>query len=219
MLPRLCLFAIFLAALGLTAAPADEPAKGTPIKLFNGQDFTGWRKWQPPRETANLDEVWTVQDGVIRCLGKPAGYIITEQDYGDYELTFEWKWGAKPGNSGCFVHVSGPDMIWPKGVEAQLMHQRAGDFWLVGDFKLSVDPARFDRPSGRHYFHLKDGVEKPAGEWNKYRIRCDGNTIKLWVNDVFQNEGTDAEMAKGKILLQSEGAEIFFRNIVLTPLR
>lgn len=215
-------FALFSLALGLALAfslPADEPAKGTPIKLFNGKDFTGWRKWQNPKETAKLDDVWKVQDGVIHCLGKPLGYLMTEQDYGDYELTAEWKWGQKPGNSGIFVHCSGPDMIWPKGVEAQLQDQRAGDFWLVGGFKLKVDPARFDKPSGRHYFHLKDGVEKPNGEWNKYRIVCQGNNIKLWVNGVFQNEGTDAEATRGKILLQSEGAEIFFRNIELTPLK
>lgn len=214
---RCCLVLVSLSLVALTVA-ADDAPKGKPIKLFNGKDFTGWRKWQNPKENANLDDVWKVEDGIIACTGKPAGYIITDQDYGDYELTFEWKWGPKPGNSGCFVHVTGPDKIWPKGVEAQLMNQRAGDFWLI-DYKLTVDPARFDKPSGRHYFHLKDGVEKPIGEWNKYRIRCEGNTIKLWVNDVFQNEGTDAESTKGKILLQSEGAPIYFRNIELTPLK
>lgn len=214
-------FALVAAVLIAAAASAhDEPPKGQPIKLFNGKDFSGWRKWQQPKENVSLDQVWTIiDDGVIRCLGKPMGYLMTEQEFGDYELTFEWKWPGKPGNSGCFVHCSGPDMIWPKGVEAQLQHQRAGDFWLVGDFKLKIDPARFDKPSGRHYFHLKDGVEKPLGEWNQYRIRCDGDTIKLWVNGVFQNEGTNAEATKGKILLQSEGAEICFRNIVLTPLK
>jgi len=39
-------------------------------------------------------------------------------------------------------------------------------------------------------------VEKPIGEWNQYEITCKGNTIKLTVNGVFQNEGTQAESSK-----------------------
>ncbi|HMP61459.1 MAG TPA: DUF1080 domain-containing protein, partial [Gemmatales bacterium] len=73
--------------------------------------------------------------------------------------------------------------------------------------------------TARHYFHLKGGVEKPLGEWNHYRIRCAGDTVRLTVNGVFQNEGTEAEATKGRILLQSEGAEIWFRNIELAPIR
>jgi hypothetical protein len=205
-----------VAAAGVTPVPAaDEP-----IKLFNNKDFTGWKKFlNPNAKDADPDKTFTVKEGVIVVSGTPAGYIVTEKEYGDYVLTLEWKWPGKPGNSGVFVHVTGDDKIWPKGVEAQLQNGRAGDFWLVGEFKLKVPADRQDKNTPRHYFRLKDNVEKPAGEWNKYEITCKGDTVKLVVNGELVNEATMAEATRGKILLQSEGAEIHFRNIELKPIK
>jgi hypothetical protein len=162
----------------------------------------------------------TVEDGIIICKGKPFGYLRTEKDYANYVLTLEWRWapGTKGSNSGVFVHVVGEDKIWPKGVEAQLMAGRAGDFWLVGDAKLDVDKARQDPKVDRHYFRMKDDVEKPIGEWNRYEITCKGDTIKLVINGHLVNEGKNSELTKGKIILQSEGGEIHFRNIRLRTL-
>lgn len=201
----------------LPAQAADKP-----IPLFNGKDFTGWKKFVDPKSKADPDKIFTIRDGVIVVDGSANGYLITEKEYSDYVLTLEWRWGEKVyrgRNSGVFVHVSGPDQIWPKGVEAQLMSGHAGDFWLVGGFKLKVDPKRRDPKIDRHYFRLKDDVEKPLGEWNRYEITCAGPTVRLVINGQLVNEGTDAESTKGKILLQSEGAEIHFRNIYLTPLK
>jgi hypothetical protein len=214
--------AIVFAATALTfqAGAADSEEGWT--KLFNGKDLDGWVKYLPPGSKADPDKVWTVADDMIRCEGNPFGYIRTEKDYGNYVLRLQWRWGDKvhsARNSGVFVHVSGPDKVWPKGVEAQLFTGHAGDFWLVDGFKLHVDPARKDPKSDRHYLRMKDNVEKPIGEWNQYVITCRGDTIKLVVNDQEVNEGNDAESDHGKILLQSEGAEIFFRNIEMKPLR
>jgi 3-keto-disaccharide hydrolase len=211
-----------IAALFL-AAPAAGEDKGT-IKLFNGKDLSGWRIFVDPKHKVAPESVWSVKDGIIICKGEPLGYLLTEKEYGNYVLKLEWRWAPEGDNnkrnSGVFVHVSGPDKIWPKGVEAQLYRDHAGDFWLVDGFKLDVDKSRQDPKSKIHFFRLKQsGVEKPIGEWNRYEITCKGDTIKLVVNGVFQNEGTHAESSKGKILLQSEGAEIHFRNIELTPIK
>ena len=192
------------------------------VQLFNGTNFDGWRKYIPPNSGTTPDKVFKVEDGTIRIDGGVPGYLITDKGYENYELHLEWKWGDKVSsgrNSGVFVHVSGPDKIWPKGVEAQLMADRAGDFWLVDGFKLRVDPKLQDPKSARHFLHLKDNVEKKLGEWNNYDITCRGDTVRLVVNGEFQNEGTEAEATKGKILIQSEGAEIFVRNIYLKPLK
>ena len=142
----------------------------------------------------------------------------------NYVLRVQWRWGEsakekKSPNSGVFVHVVGEDKIWPKAVEAQLMADHAGDFWLVDGFKLKVGESRHDPKNVRHYLRTKDDVEKPRGEWNQYEITCKGKTVKLVINDHEVNEGTDAELTKGKILLQSEGSEIHFRNIELKPLK
>jgi hypothetical protein len=220
-----------LAALALLGAaalgPAQEKGDGW-VRLFNGKDFTGWRKFVDPRSKADPDKVWTVQDGqdgIIVCAGRPNGYLITEKEYGDFVLRVQWRWGktapARGRNSGVFVWVSGPDKIWPKGVEAQLYSGSAGDIWLVDGFKLQVDPARQDPKQKRHFFRIDKGkmIEKPIGEWNQYEITCKGDTVKLVVNGQPENEGTMAERTKGKILLQSEGAEIHFRNIAIKTMK
>jgi len=214
-----CLAALVISAVAMRS-PADDKEEGW-IRLFNGKDFIGWKKYLDPKKNADPDTIWSVKDGMIVCEGSVYGYLLTEKDYENYQLRLQWRWGDKVTtnrNSGVFVHVSGPDKIWPKGVEAQLFNGRAGDIWLVDGFKLTVDAARQDPKNKRHYLHLKDGVEKPIGEWNQYDITCKGDTINLVVNGEPENEGTQAEQTKGKILLQSEGAEIYFRNIELKPL-
>jgi hypothetical protein len=205
------------AALG----PAQEKGDGW-VQLFNGKDFTGWRKFVAKGDP---DQTWMVRNGEIVCTGKPNGYLITDKEYGDFVLRVQWRWSetgpARGRNSGVFVWVSGPDKIWPKGVEAQLFSGSAGDIWLVDGFKLQVDPARQDPKNKRHHYRNdKDKmIEKPIGEWNQYEITCKGGSIRLVVNGHVENEGTMAESSKGKILLQSEGAPIYFRNIELKHLQ
>jgi hypothetical protein len=219
------ILAAALAALMLLGVAALGPAAGAGeewVPLFNGKDLSGWKKFVDPRSKVDPDQIWSVRNGQIRCEGKVFGYLLTEKEYGDYILRVDWRWGDKvfqSRNSGVFLHVSGPDKIWPKGVEAQLMSGHAGDFWLVDDFKLRVDPSRRDPRVGRHYFRMKDHVEKPIGEWNRYEITCKGDTIKLVINGQLVNQASGAEAARGKILLQSEGAEVYFRNIELKHLR
>ena len=216
------LAAVILGAGGLGSRAGEEGW----IKLFNGKDLTGWKPFLDPKKNATPADIWTIKDGIIFCEGSVNGYLLTEKEYENYIFKVQWRWGDKIHtknkirNSGVFVHVSGPDKIWPKAIEAQLMANNAGDFWLVDGFKLTVDSNRQDPKTPRHYYRtIKDGVEKAIGEWNQYEITCKGNNVKLVVNGKLVNEGTNAEMTKGKILLQSEGAEIQFRNVELKQLR
>ena len=62
----------------------------------------------------------------------------------------------------------------------------------------------------------KTDAEKPTGEWNTVEVVCDGDKITNIVNGVVVNEGTNASVTKGKILLQSEGAEVYYRKVELT---
>jgi hypothetical protein len=215
---------LLAAGLFLTLLPLGKAGEEGWVKLFNGKDFTGWRIFLDPKKEADPKKIWQVIDGIIVCEGSVNGYLITEKEYDNYVLQLEWRWGKKAPakgnrNSGVFVHVTGPDKIWPKSVEAQLMADHAGDFWLVGDFQLKVDPKRQDPKVTRHYYRLKDNVEKEIGEWNKYEITCKDDTVKLVINGQLVNEGTGAELTRGKILLQSEGAEIHFRNVMLKLLK
>jgi hypothetical protein len=213
---------VLLAVSALVVSPGAAGEKGDGwVKLFNDKDLSGWSVFLDPKKKADPAKVFTVQDGVIVCTGVPFGYLITDKEYENYELKVQWRWGKKDQkgrNSGVFVHVVGPNKIWPKGVEAQLMADHAGDFWLVDGFKLKVDPKRQDPKLARHYLRMKDNVEKNIGEWNQYEITCKGDTIRLVINGQLVNEGAAAELSKGKILLQSEGAEIHFKDVVLKHL-
>jgi hypothetical protein len=208
--------------IGGALVPSDVAGGDDWTPLFNGKDLSGWKVFLDPKkreQVADADKVFTVKDGILVVRGDINGYVRTAQEYGDYQLKVQWRWTdkvySKSGkrNSGVFVHVSGEDKIWPKAVEAQLAEGRAGDIWLVDGFKLQVDPQRRDPKVERHFFHLQDGVEKPYGEWNQYDISCSGGKIKLVVNGVLQNEATGAELTRGGILLQSEGAEIHFKDV------
>ena len=64
----------------------------------------------------------------------------------------------------------------------------------------------------------KTDAEKPTGEWNTVEVVCDGDKITNIVNGVVVNEGTKASVTKGRILLQSEGAEVYYRKVELQPL-
>ena len=67
-------------------------------------------------------------------------------------------------------------------------------------------------------FRGRRDVEKPAGEWNRMEVVCDGDTITTILNGYVVNIGTNSSLTKGKILFQSEGAEILFRKIEVRPL-
>lgn len=64
----------------------------------------------------------------------------------------------------------------------------------------------------------KDDVASPLGEWTKVEALCRGARITIRMNGVTVNECFDAHPAAGKILLQAEGHEVFFRNLELRPL-
>jgi hypothetical protein len=61
-------------------------------------------------------------------------------------------------------------------------------------------------------------VEKPVGEWNRIEARIEGGNVDYWLNGVKVMEGRDGSFTWGKLLFQSEGAEIYFRLIELHPL-
>ena len=67
--------------------------------------------------------MWSIKDGVLRCTGQPAGYLITKRnDFENYVLTLQWRWPGKGGNNGVLVHVTTPGEldVWPKCFEVQL---------------------------------------------------------------------------------------------------
>ena len=184
------------------------------IDLFNGRDLTGWMAFSDGEEST---ATWRVADGVLICSGSPAGYLKTDRDHTNFCLEFDWRWASEPGNSGVLLRVQGEDRVWPRCIEAQLKSGRAGDFYALGDATLKADPARVD-PARSHHVPHREPCERPAGEWNHYRILVDGGKIELEINGTLANEAWECAEVPGRIAFQSEGAEIHFRRIRLLPL-
>jgi hypothetical protein len=220
---------ILVLVLAVMAACHTKPAT---ISLFNGQDLTGWHADIPERDTvAGLPESFAVRNGVLVSLGKPEGHLITDSVFSNYRLSMDYRFTQGAGNCGVLVHVSRPRMLYkmfPQSIEAQLHTDDAGDFWCIGEDISVPDMEKRRGPKEewgategkkRRILNLNDGAEKPLGEWNHYDIECRNNSITVWVNQVLVNAGTGCTTDHGQIALQAEGAEVEFKNIVLTSLQ
>jgi hypothetical protein len=213
--------------LVLTVPPgaATLAGAGEPVALFNGKNLEGWGHYLVKPDVAR-EAVWSVRDGILVCQGEPLGYLYTLDDYTSYTLVVEWRWapGTEPGNSGVLMRIGGEPRAIPRAYEAQLKSGAAGDVYGFWGRPLSGDASRMRSATGDEKlgdmvgFARTEGHENPPGEWNRYEIRFDGPDLVVHVNGHKVNEATGAEVVAGPIGLQSEGGEIHFRKVELTPL-
>lgn len=233
------------------------------IRLFNGLNFDGWYTFLQNRGRDNDPKnVFTVQDGLIRITGEEWGCITTLDEYENYSLVVEFKWGGstfqpridKARDSGLLLHSQGEDGsshgIWIHSIECQIIEGGTGDFIVVGDgsdqFKISSTVALEKQGNSFVYqpdghietirqgrinwfgrdpewsdvlgFRGKNDVENLSGEWNTIECIAEGGILSIFLNGTLVNRATDVKPEKGRIQIQSEGAEIFFRRVDLTPL-
>ena len=191
-------------------------AFGPVVKLFNGKNLEGWTAYFQDG-SQDPSEAFSVRDGHMVCAGNPIGYIQTEAKYESYQLVIEWRFDPTKGagNSGVLLRVTGPDVVWPRSLEAQLHSGNAGDIWNIGKVPGSFSQGRTD---GRRTKKAHSTNEKPLGEWNRYIITFDEGNLTLDVNGLVQNTATKCQVIPGRIGLQSEGSWIEFRKIDLRPI-
>ncbi len=223
---------LFTAVAGILLAPcsisqvtaAEESTK--PVELLSGDNLDGWSHVLVG-EGVKKEDVWSAKDGILVCKGTLLGYLFTNKSYQDFTLNLEWRWapGGKPGNSGVLLRIAGkPATFMPKCVEAQLKHENAGDIWAFFGASIGGPAERIVEINNHESLGNFRGVkkikatEKPPGEWNRYEIKVSGGTLELKVNGELVNQATGLDILSGPIGLQSEGAEIHFRNIRLTEL-
>ena len=175
---------------------------------------------------AKMHDVWRIEDGILVCTGTPLGYIYTKQDYRDFVLKLQWRWPAEkdPGKGGVLIRTTGENKIWPRSLEAQINAGDAGDFWGLAGYTLSGAPERMKSIDHEEFGKLTNlqktkPLEFPPGEWNSYEIIAKGDSVTLIINGQQTNRATGCDPTGGRICLTSEGSEIHFKNITLTPIK
>jgi len=205
-----------------TASPAAEPAFHD---LFNGKDLSGWV------DVNTSPETWSVRDGMLICTGKPIGVLRTKRQYENFVLQIEWRHMELGGNSGVFFWTDAipQKSRLPKGMEVQMLeldwvnqHKKDGVLppiaYVQGElFGAGGMTALPDNPRGTRSKSWEHRC-KGRGQWNKYTVVAIDGVVKLSINGKFVNGMRDASYKKGYLCLESEGAEIHFRNVRIMEL-
>ena len=228
---RILTLALVLAATGPLTAAEKAPSGGSPnggkpqgaIDLFDGKSLAGWEHYLV-KPDLKMSDVWSVRDGLLVCKGTPMGYLATKKEFTNFKLVVEWRWppGKPTGNSGVLMRITGKPRALPKCVEAQLKAGSAGDVYGFHGFNVK-GAARMISAENKFVGKLSGvskikGAEKKPGQWNKYEITFNGGDITVILNGEKVNEATGCDVVAGKIGLQSEGGEVHFRTVRLTPL-
>ena len=194
--------------------------------LFNGKDLKGWYSFLKTKGKHNdVDTVFSVNSGLLKITGKEFGYIVTEKTFTDFHLVVEFKWGEKkyppredkPRDNGICYYVVSTDKVWPRSVECQIQEGDCGDFWLIDSVTAVVDGVQQGPTKNTRVIKKKDN-EKPTGEWNRIEVIANKGKCTHIVNGVVVNEAENVSLRHGRILIQSEGAEIYYRKIDIKEL-
>ncbi len=225
MLNRFLIALLLLPVLAVSIAVADHHAKSEEkaddgfVPLFNGKDLTGWK----------TEGNWVVgEDGLLEIQpvkGKGGwkrykDYLYTDKQYENYVLSLEYKL-PRNGNSGLHFRIAGPGDDWgkidpvSKGIECQILdsHGKPDDKMSHHDCGGII---RTSPPS--------KNMAKPAGEWNKMVLTCNGQNITVVLNgeeiiNIQQDEGEMKDRPlKGYIALQDHGMQSWFRDIKIKEL-
>ncbi len=189
---------------GATACSSSSLDSASETRLAAGS-LEGLRPFAPGGDLATL---FRAEGEELVIDGPTFGYLRTEREFGELTLSFEWRW-VEPGNSGMFLHVTGPDRIWPRTVEMQLFPDHAGDLLALEGFvmksRTTKQPIALVPRSG--------GTERPIGEWNEGLVEMRAGLLRVSVNGVLANEVDVDPNVRGAIAFEAEGGEIHFRNV------
>jgi hypothetical protein len=206
------------AAAALAAIVTTGPARSqTPTDLMPDEQLHGWTRIPIPAIAGVQPKLqWRVdaKEHTLVCTGDGGHeWLRYDRELGDFVLQVDWRFTPKSPeekryNSGVGVRLSKLGEIW---YQAQT--------GLPGAYLFG---ANFADGAIRSFNLMKQMTEnrvKPAGEWNHFEIRAEGDRITLSVNGAVVNDLTGVGMRRGYIGLEAEGYEITFRNLRLQELK
>jgi serine/threonine-protein kinase len=167
---------VFVASKG-TSEPGG-PAGFVP--LFNGKDLEGWQIHNGKLESWGADK----EKGILYVQGGGGGWLMTDKEYGDFELRLEFK-VPKGGDSGVALRAPLEGAPTFQGMEIQILDDTSypgHQVWHhTGAIYEMVPPTRV--------------VTRPVGQWNKYHIVCKGRRVTVELNGT---KVVDADLDKYK---------------------
>ena len=174
--------------------------------IFNGKDLTGWK--------IHGTERWYVENSELICESGPDkqyGYLSTDKNYKNFELTLEFKQEAN-GNSGVFfrssiegVKISGWQVeVAPKDMHTGGIYESYGRGWLI-------------QPNSEHEKYLI------PGEWNTMQIKVVNDEVTTWLNGHMMVNIKDSTIGKGEgfIALQIHdggGIKVRWKDLIIQEL-
>jgi hypothetical protein len=191
-----------------------EPAPGEFEPYFDGQSLDGF-------ELVGITSAdLVVENGVLECKCQPNGYLYKNEIFRNFVLKLGYRFERPPGlapgaddtftgNSGYFVYLEPPHQIWPRCLEVQGSHLETGDV-----FGLPGLTAGNDNPD----FAALASARRLVGEWNDLQITSVDGALTVELNGVVVNSSTPTGLSEGLIALESEGAEIHWRDVLIKRL-
>jgi Domain of Unknown Function (DUF1080) len=201
-IPLLCLLATAL-------LPAQS------VDLLPGESLKGWTRIPIPATDGLKPKLqWRVDSAqkTLICTGDGQHeWLRSDQVFGDYLLEVDFRFTPK-----------GPDVKYNSGIGIRLSPW--GELWTqaqtgpTGGYLFGVNLVEGALKGFNLMKEMKENRIKPAGEWNHYEIRVQGDKVTLSVNGAAVSEIPGLALRKGHVGFEGEGHEIAFRNIKLTVL-
>ena len=221
-----CLFPIVL----LVCTVFSAAAQGRTHRLFRPDKPEEWYTFlEGAGKNSDPQDVFKFEKKVLHFAGPGNGYIATTRKYADFHLTLQFRWGERKfgaaekekRNSGIQYHVDlyDGDQIWPRSIEFQVQEGDVGDFWMTDGTTIVHNGTPTPAMPANAYNRVKfTNAERPVGQWNKAEIIVQDGKITHRLNGVVVNGGLLGNTREGQIVLQTEGAEIFFKNVKIREL-
>lgn len=199
-------------ALGILILPSSVAAADW-TNILPDESLKGWTRIPIPSVDGLKPKLqWrvdTAQKALI-CTGEGGHeWLRYDKEVGDFVLQVEWRFAPKTEepkkyNSGIGVRLSKLGELW---VQAQT--------GPTGGFLFGTNLSDGAIKSFNLSKEMKENRVKPAGEWNLYEVRAQGDKVTLSVNGVVVNEISGIALRRGYIGLEAEGYEIAFRDVKL----
>ncbi|RYY73755.1 MAG: DUF1080 domain-containing protein [Gammaproteobacteria bacterium] len=195
---------------------------------------------------------------VLHVTGEIYGSVHTKQDFENYHLVVQFKWGTQkwpprltePLDTGILYHVIGEHGVdywkaWALSQEFQIMEHNTGDWWQIAGSQIDIRcekvanetvpvynpkaPILSYGPGGAGITCMRGkDAEKPKGEWNTLELITfgdkslhivNGQVVMALSNSRYTQDGKVIPLTKGKILLQSEAGEAFFKGVKIKSIK